>query len=218
MRVLVVEDQIELAETVATGLRQQGMAVDVAFDGNEALSRAAVNVYDVIVLDRGLPGLPGDDVCRSLVANGCESRVLMLTAAGTIEDRVDGLGLGSDDYLPKPFAFAELVARIHALGRRAGPSLPPTLVHGDLRLDPAKRIATRGGVRLPLTPKEFSALEVLLRAQGGIVSTDDLLDRIWDGQSDPLPSAVKMTISRLRSKLGEPPVILTVSHVGYSIG
>lgn len=217
MRVLVVEDQVELAETVATGLRQQGMAVDVVFDGNDALARATVNTYDVIVLDRGLPGLHGDEVCQSLIMQGCESRVLMLTAAGTIEDRVNGLGLGSDDYLPKPFAFAELVARIHALSRRGGASLPPTLVRGDLMLDPAKRVATRAGTRLPLTPKELSVLELLLRAQGGVVSAEELLERVWDEHADPFTNSVKMTVSRLRQKLGDPPLIVTAPHLGYRI-
>ena len=217
MRVLVVDDHVELAETVASGLRRQGMAVDVAVDGREALSRAPVDAYDVIVLDRGLPGVHGDEVCRTLVAAGCASRVLMLTAAGTIEDRVSGLGLGSDDYLPKPFAFAELVARIHALSRRAGASLPPTLVRADLQLDPARRVATRAGTRLPLTPKEFSVLELLLRAQGAVVSAEQLLESVWDAHCDPFTNTVKMTMSRLRAKLGDPPLIVTLPHVGYQI-
>ncbi|HTX01123.1 MAG TPA: response regulator transcription factor [Acidimicrobiales bacterium] len=217
MRVLVVDDHVELAETVASGLRRQGMAVDVAVDGREALSRATVDAYDVIVLDRGLPGVHGDEVCRTLVAAGCASRVLMLTAAGTIEDRVSGLGLGSDDYLPKPFAFAELVARIHALSRRAGASLPPTLVRADLQLDPARRVATRAGTRLPLTPKEFSVLELLLRAQGAVVSAEQLLESVWDAHCDPFTNTVKMTMSRLRAKLGDPPLIVTLPHVGYQI-
>jgi DNA-binding response OmpR family regulator len=217
VKVLVVEDQVELAETVATGLRRQGMAVDVAFDGPDALSHAAVNTYDVIVLDRNLPGMHGDEVCRTLVANGCHSRVLMLTAASTIEDRVNGLGLGSDDYLPKPFAFAELVARIQALGRRTGPPLPPTFVHGDLQLDPAKRVAIRAGARLALSPKEFGVLELLLKAQGSIVSAEELLERVWDEAADPFTNTVKMTISRLRGKLGDPPVIETIAPGGYRI-
>jgi DNA-binding response OmpR family regulator len=166
MRVLVVEDDAELAETLAVGLRREGMAIDVTGDGYDALDRLELVAYDVVVLDRDLPGLHGDQVCRAIVADGRPSRVLMLTAAGTIGDRVEGLGLGADDYLPKPFAFAELVARIRALGRRAGPPRPPILQHGDLRLDPALRVATRAGARLPLTPKELGVLELLLAAAG----------------------------------------------------
>jgi DNA-binding response OmpR family regulator len=217
MKVLVVDDQIELAETVATGLRQQGMTVDVAFDGKDALYHASFTNYDVIVLDRNLPGVHGDEVCRTLVADGCQSRVLMLTAATTIEDRVNGLGLGCDDYLPKPFAFAELIARVQALGRRGGPPLPPVLVNGDLRLDPAKRVATRAGTRLALNPKEFAVLELLLRAQGAVVSADELLERVWDEHADPYTNTVKMTVSRLRTKLGDPPLIVTVSRGGWQI-
>ena len=217
MRVLVVEDHVKLANTVAAGLRREGMAVDVAFDGNDAVEHATVTAYDVIVLDRDLPGLHGDEVCGVLVAAGCESRILMLTAASTISDRVDGLGLGADDYLPKPFAFAELVARIRALARRRHPPRPPALCHGDLRLDPAQRVATRGGRRLSLSPKEFAVLEVLLEAGGAVVSAEELLDRAWDEMADPFTNAVKMTVSRLRGKLGEPPLIETVAQAGYRI-
>jgi len=167
MRVLVVEDDGELAETLAVGLRREGMAIDVAGDGYDALDRLELVPYDVVVLDRDLPGLHGDEVCRSIVADGCSSRVLMLTAAAAVGDRVEGLGLGADDYLPKPFAFAELVARIRALGRRSGPPLPPVLEHGDLRLDPALRVATRAGARLPLAPKEFAVLELLWPPRAG---------------------------------------------------
>jgi DNA-binding response OmpR family regulator len=217
MKVLVVEDHADLAETVATGLRREGMAVDVVLDGQDALEHVLVVSYDVIVLDRDLPGLHGDDVCRALAADGCDSRILMLTAAGTIADRVEGLGLGADDYLPKPFAFAELVARIRALGRRSHPPLPPTLSHGDLRLDPAKRVATRAGRRLALTQKEFAVLERLLAAQGRVLSAEELLDKVWDEMADPFTNTVKVTVSRLRAKLGDPPLIETVAQVGYRI-
>jgi DNA-binding response OmpR family regulator len=217
MRVLLVEDHAELAETVAAGLRREGMAVDVAGDGHDALARLDLVAYDVVVLDRDLPRLHGDQVCQSIVASGRASRVLMLTAAGTVTDRVAGLSLGADDYLPKPFAFAELVARIRALARRAGPPLPPVLTHGELRLDPALRVATRAGARLPLTPKEFAVLELLLGAQGRVVSAEELLDRVWDEMADPFTGTVKVTISRLRAKLGDPPVIETVAQAGYRI-
>ncbi|MEH1126994.1 response regulator transcription factor [Micromonospora sp. CPCC 206061] len=217
MRVLVVEDHRELAETLAAGLRREGMAIDVAWDGLAGLERASVNRYDVVVLDRDLPGMHGDDVCRSLVANGYPARVLMLTAAVTIEDRVDGLTCGADDYLPKPFAFAELVARIRALARRSQPPLPPVLTHGDIRLDPGKRIASRGGQRLELSPKEFAVLELLLAAQGRVVSAEELLERAWDEATDPFTNTVKVTVSRLRRKLGEPPLIETVAQTGYRI-
>ncbi len=217
MRVLIVEDHRKLAEKIAGGLRRDGMAADVALDGQDALDHASVNRYDVIVLDRDLPRVHGDEVCRSLLARGCESRILMLTAAGAIEDRVDGLGLGADDYLPKPFAFAELVARIRALARRSRPPAPPVLVRGDLRLDPARRVATRGGLRLALSPKELAVLELLLEARGAVVSAEELLERAWDEMADPFSSAVKMTISRLRAKLGDPPVIQTVAQAGYRI-
>jgi DNA-binding response OmpR family regulator len=217
MRVLVIEDDAELAEAIGTGLRRERMAVDIALDGSDGLDRALVTGFDVIVLDRDLPGLHGDDVCAGLVAAGGRSRVLMLTAAATIEDRVDGLDLGADDYLPKPFAFAELVARIRALLRRAQPALPPVLSHGDLVLDPARRVASRGGRVLGLGPKEFGVLELLLAAQGRVVSAEELLERVWDEMADPFTTAVKVTISRLRRKLGDPPVICTVAQTGYRI-
>jgi len=217
MRVLVVEDDRELAEAIGVGLRREQMAVDLAFDGDAGLERALVYGYDVIVLDRDLPRKRGDDVCAYLVEQGCRSRVLMLTAAATIEDRVDGLHLGADDYLPKPFAFAELVARIRALFRRAQPAMPPVLEHGDLRLDPARRAASRGGKPLELGPKEFGALELLLAAQGRVVSAEELLERVWDEMADPFTTSVKVTISRLRRKLGDPPVIETITQAGYRI-
>ncbi|GAA0410057.1 response regulator transcription factor [Microbispora corallina] len=213
----MVEDHEELAHTVAAGLRREGMAVDVALDGDAALVRASVHRYDVVVLDRDLPGRHGDDVCRSLVASGYPARVLMLTAAATVDDKVTGLGIGADDYLPKPFSFAELVARVRALDRRTTPALPPVLVHGDLRVDPATRVATRGGRRLGLSPKEFAVLELLLAAGGAVVSAEDLLERGWDEFADPFTQTVKVTISRLRRKLGDPPLIETVPQAGYRI-
>ncbi len=217
MRVLVVEDQSELADSVGRVLRREGMAVDVAYDGEDALERTALVEYDIVVLDRDIPGVHGDDVCRSLVTRALPTRVLMLTASGTIADRVEGLNLGADDYLPKPFAYAELVARIRALGRRSQPALPPVLVRGDLSLDPAMRIATRGGVRLALTTKEFAVLEYLLAAQSRVVSAEELLERVWDEAADPFTTTVKATINRLRSKLGGPPLIETVPRGGYRI-
>jgi len=217
MRVLVVEDHPKLAIAVGTVLRREGMAVDVVFDGHEALGHLAITAYDVVVLDRDLPRVHGDDVCRQLVADGCEARILMLTAAGTVDDRVEGLGLGADDYLAKPFAIAELVARIRALLRRSRPALPPTLGHGDLVLDPAHRTVTRAGEPVALSAKEFGVLELLLRAQGAVVSSETLLEGAWDEAADPFTNAVRMTISRLRAKLGDPPVIETVSPVGYRV-
>ncbi len=218
MRVLVVEDHPRLAETVATVLRREGMAVDVAFDGREALARVALITYDVVVLDRDLPGVHGDEVCRLLVAEGCPSGVLMLTAAGGLEERIHGLGIGADDYLSKPFHLAELVARIRALARRSRPALPPTLEHGDLQLDSARRVVTRAGRPVALSPKEYAVLELLLGAEGRAVSTQEILERAWDDATDPFTNAVRMTVSRLRAKLGDPPVIQTVSPVGYRIG
>ena len=218
MRVLLVEDHHELAETVADVLRSEGMAVDVAPDGQAALYRAGINHYDVVVLDRDLPGMHGDEVCRSLAAAGSPSRVLMLTAAGSLEDRVDGLELGADDYLPKPFAFTELIARIRAVSRRSGPPLPAILACGDLRLDPARRTATRAGRRLALSPKEFAVLEYLMSAGGRIVPAEELLERVWDEAADPFTATVKVTIGRLRAKLGEPPAIETVREGGYRTG
>jgi DNA-binding response OmpR family regulator len=217
MRVLLVEDHKELAATVAAGLRREGMAVDLVFDGADALAHPALGSYDVVVLDRDLPVVHGDDVCRQLVARGSRARVLMLTAAGTIDDRVDGLRLGADDYLAKPFAFAELVARVRALARRAQPALPPTLTRGDLRLDTGRRLATRAGARLDLSAKELAVLELLLAADGAVVSAERLLERAWDEHADPFSNVVKVTMSRLRRKLGDPPVIETVPHAGYRI-
>jgi DNA-binding response OmpR family regulator len=217
MRVLVAEDHAKLATTVAEGLRRAGMAVDVAFDGADALEHTASTEYDVVVLDRDLPGVHGDEVCRTLVAGGSPARILMLTGARTVGDRIEGLGLGADDYLPKPFDFGELVARIRALVRRPGASLPPTLSHRDLQLDSARRQATRAGKELALNPKEFAVLEVLLGAGGAVVSSEQLLERVWDEQADPFSQAVRTTMSRLRAKLGDPPVIETVARSGYRI-
>lgn len=218
MRVLVIEDFEVLARSIGTGLRREGMAVDVVLNGKDALGHLAITRYDVVVLDRDLPGVPGDEVCRQIVAGGSESRVLMLTAASTVKDRVGGLGLGADDYLPKPFDFSELVARVRALGRRATPAAPPMLEAGGLVLDPSRRVALRGGRRLELSPKEFSVLECLLASGDRVVSTEELLERVWDDAADPFTTAVKTTIRRLRAKLGEPPLIETVREVGYRIG
>jgi DNA-binding response OmpR family regulator len=217
MRVLVIEDDEELAETVAAGLREARIAVDVALDGEAGLARALVHEYDVIVLDRDLPRVHGDQVCAKLVAAGGRSRVLMLTGAATNEEMIAGLGLGADDYLPKPFAFAVLLARIAALARRAQPSIPPVLEHGDIMLDTARRLVQRAGRPLTLRPKEFGVLELLLAAQGRTVPAEELLERVWDEQADPFTGAVKITISRLRTKLGNPPVIETVAKAGYRI-
>ena len=218
MRVLVAEDFEVLARSIGTGLRREGMAVDVVLDGDDALEHLAVTRYDVVVLDRDLPGVHGDEVCRRITAAGAGSRVLMLTAASTIRDRVEGLGLGADDYLPKPFDFAELVARVRALARRSAPAVPPVLIAGDLRLDPARRVAERGGRRLDLSPREFAVLECLLAAGGRAVSAEELLERVWDEMADPFTTAVKSTIRRLRGKLGDPPVVDTVREGGYRIG
>jgi DNA-binding response OmpR family regulator len=217
MRVLVVEDHARLARAVAEGLRREGMAVDVALDGADALAHVALHRYDVVVLDRDLPAVHGDQVCRTLVAEHRDTRVLMLTAASTIRDRVDGFELGADDYLPKPFEFPELVARTRALGRRAVAPLPPTLVRGDLTLDPSRRVAYRADRRLVLTPKEFALLECLLAADGSVVSAEALLERVWDEAANPFTSTVKTTIGRLRAKLGDPPAIETVREAGYRI-
>jgi DNA-binding response OmpR family regulator len=217
MRVLVVEDHARLADSVARVLRREGMAVDIAYDGTAALELTAETDYDVVVLDRDLPGVPGDEVCRRLMREPLRTRVLMLTAAAAVADRVEGLTLGADDYLPKPFAYPELVARIRALGRRSQPAVPPVLAHGDLTLDPAQRVATRAGSRLVLNPKELAVLEYLLTADGRVVSAEELLERVWDSAADPFTTTVKATMNRLRAKLGEPSVIETVPRAGYRI-
>src|ERR1700728_3076193 len=215
MRGLVTEDDEVLAAAVAAGLRREGMAVDVAPDGGAALERLAVVRYDVLVLDRDLPGLHGDDVCKTVRDERPDTGILMLTAAGALEDVIEGLSLGADDYLPKPFRFAELVARIHALSRRTAPSRPPILSHGDLELDPARRRLTRDGKELELARKEFAVLEALMAADGATVSAEQLLERVWDEHTDPFTNVVRMTIMTLRRKLGEPAVVQTVIGVGY---
>jgi DNA-binding response OmpR family regulator len=217
MRVLIAEDHRRLARALAEGLRREGMAVDLAYDGHDALAHVALTRYDVVVLDRDLPGVHGDEVCRTLVQGEHGSRVLMLTAASTIRDRVEGLGLGADDYLVKPFDFDELVARVRALARRASPPLPPMLAHGDLMLDPGRRTAHRAERRLTLSPKEFALLEYLLGADGRVVSAEELLARVWDEAANPFSATVKTTIGRLRGKLGDPPLIETVREAGYRI-
>lgn len=214
----MVEDFEVLARSIGTGLRREGMAVDVVLDGNDAVDRLAATRYDVIVLDRDLPGVSGDDICRRVVDGRRGTRVLMLTAAADIEDRVEGLGLGADDYLPKPFAFAELVARVRTLARRSAPPVPPILSCGDITVDPARRAGFRAGRRLDLSPKELALLECMLASAGVVLSAEDLLERVWDEAADPFTSAVKHTVHRLRAKLGDPPVIETVREGGYRIG
>ena len=217
MRVLIVEDEQVLADAIATGLRRGAMAVDVAYDGEGALERTSVNDYDVVVLDRDIPQIHGDEVCRQLVASGTTARIIMLTAAGELDDKVTGLALGADDYLAKPFAFAELMARVRALGRRSSPPLPPVLERTGVRLDPNRREVTRDGQPIVLTNKEFAVLEVLMRAQGTVVSAEHLLEKAWDEYIDPFTNVVRVTIMTLRRKLGDPPVIETVPGAGYRL-
>jgi len=217
MRVLVVEDEQLLADTLAEGLRRLSMAVDVCYDGGAALERVGVHGYDVVVLDRDLPKVHGDDVCRAVLAAGGEARVLMLTAAGEVTDRVAGLRLGADDYLTKPFAFDELVARVQALGRRARPALPPVLERSGVLLDLPRHQASRDGRHLALSRKEFAVLEVLMRAEGAVVSAEDLLEKAWDEHVDPFTNAVRVAVMTLRRKLGEPPVIDTLPGAGYRL-
>jgi len=217
VRVLVIEDDEELAEIVGATLRRAQMAVDVTFDGAAGLERAILHDYDVIVLDRDLPGVHGDQICAELVSRGCRGRVLMLTAAATTDDLVDGLARGADDYIAKPFDLPELVARVGVLVRRSQPVLPPVLRRGDLELDTARRRASRGGRPLELSPKELGVLELLLAAQGRVVSSEELLERVWDENADPFSQAVKTTVSRLRAKLGDPPLIETVVQAGYRL-
>jgi DNA-binding response OmpR family regulator len=215
MRVLIAEDERRLADAIARGLRREGMAVDVAPDGSDALMKARVVRYDVLVLDRDLPGLHGDEVCRMVRGERPETGILMLTAAAAVEDLVEGLSLGADDYLAKPFRFAELVARIRALARRAVPRQPAVLRHADVELDPATRRLTRAGQPIELARKEFAVLETLMAAQGATVSAEELLERVWDEHTDPFTNVVRMTIMTLRRKLGEPPLVETVIGVGY---
>lgn len=217
MRILVAEDEVVLADAIAEGLRLQSLAVDTAYDGDAALRRLAVNSYDVLVLDRDLPVVHGDDVCRAVVDSGWDVRMLMLTAAGDLTDRVAGLALGADDYLPKPFAFVELIARVRALGRRARPAAPPVLERAGLRLDTTRRQVYRDGHHVALSRKEFAVLEELLRADGAVVSTEQLLERAWDEHTDPFTGVVRVTVLTLRRKLGPPQVVTTVTGVGYQI-
>jgi two-component system, OmpR family, response regulator VanR len=215
--VLVAEDERRVADAVARGLRREGMAVDVAYDGGSALDKARLHAYDVLVLDRDLPVVHGDDVCRTLRDEEPDSRVLMLTAADAVDDLVDGLSLGADDYMPKPFEFAELVARLRALARRTHPANPPTLTAGDVALDSARRTVTRAGRPVDLTPREFAVLESLMAADGAVLSNDELVRRVWDENADPFTNSVRMTVLRLRRKLGDPPLIETVKGAGYRI-
>ena len=217
MRILIAEDERRLAGAIARGLRREGMAVDITHDGASALMKARVFPYDVVVLDRDLPELHGDEVCRRLSGDERETKVLMLTAADGLDDVVDGLTLGADDYLPKPFEWKELVARIHALARRAGRARPAVLRRGDLELDPARRSVTRAGAELDLTPKEFGVLEALMSADGAAVSAEDLLQQVWDENADPFTNTVRMTVMTLRRKLGEPAVLETVMGAGYRV-
>ena len=217
MRILVAEDERRLAGAIARGLRREGMAVDITHDGASALIKARVVPYDVVVLDRDLPEMHGDEVCRRLSDSERETKVLMLTAADEPDDIVDGLTLGADDYLPKPFEWKELVARIRALARRAGRARPTVLRRGDLELDPAAHIVTRAGEEVDLTPKEFGVLETLMAADGAAVSVEDLLQRVWDEHADPFTNTVRMTVMTLRRKLGDPPVLETVMGAGYRI-
>jgi DNA-binding response OmpR family regulator len=217
VRVLIAEDERRLADAIAKGLRREGMAVDLAPDGTDALMKSRVIRYDVVVLDRDLPGTHGDEVCRKVRDERPETGILMLTAAGTLDDLIDGLALGADDYLPKPFRFAELVARIRALGRRSLPSRPPVLTHRDIELDPARRTVTRAGTDVRLARKELAVLEALMSADGATVSAEELLERVWDDQIDPFTNVVRMTIMTLRRKLGDPAVVETVIGVGYRL-
>jgi DNA-binding response OmpR family regulator len=217
VRVLVIEDEQLLADAIAEGLRRSAIAVDVVYDGDAALERLGINEYDVAILDRDLPVVHGDEVCRAIVDSGAETRVLMLTASAEVADRVEGLSIGADDYLPKPFAFAELEARVRALGRRARPAAPPVLDRGGVRLDPARREVYREGRFVSLSRKEFAVLEELLRADGAVVSSEQLLERAWDEHTDPFTNVVRVTMMTLRRKLGDPQIVQTVPGVGYRV-
>jgi DNA-binding response OmpR family regulator len=217
MRVLVAEDEPILANAIATWLRRESFAVDVVLDGGAALERLAVNDYDVVLLDRDLPVVHGDDVCRAIVDGGWPVRVLMLTAAAGVRDRVAGLGLGADDYLPKPFAFAELSARVHALARRNQPAAPPVLERAGIRLDAARREVFRDGRPIALANREFAVLAELMRADGAVVSAEQLLEKAWDENIDPFTNVVRVTVMKLRKKLGDPPVVETVAGAGYRL-
>ncbi|MGH4034936.1 response regulator transcription factor [Actinomycetota bacterium Odt1-20B] len=218
MRVLVVEDEQYMARVIEMGLRRESMAVDVVHDGEAALEKAAVYDYDAVVLDRDLPGVHGDEVCRRIVAQGLDCRILMLTAAGRLGDKVEGLGLGADDYLAKPFDFPELVARLRALYRRSPQAHAPVLTFADLTFDTHRRRVTRAGHEVRLTPKELAVLELLLRADGGVLSAEYLLDKAWDAHADPLTNAVRLVVHTLRKKLGEPQLVHTAISAGYYLG
>jgi DNA-binding response OmpR family regulator len=217
VRILVVEDERILAEAVAEWLRREALAVDVVYDGDAALERLGVHEYDVVILDRDLPVVHGDEVCRALIDSGAQARVLMLTASATVRDRVAGLALGADDYLIKPFAFAEMAARVHALARRNQPAAPPVLERSGISLDPARRMVLRDGLPVALANKEFGVLSELLRARGAVVSSEQLLEKVWDENVDPFTNVVRVTVMKLRRKLGEPQVVQTVPGVGYLI-
>jgi len=217
MRVLVVEDEEIMGEALVIGLRRSGYAVDLVTEGAAALEQASVNHYDVILLDRDLPVVHGDEVCEALVRERIPARILMLTAAGSVAEKVDGFALGADDYLPKPFAFAELLARVDALARRTSPAVPPRLRVGELDIDTSRRSVTRAGRTVPLTLKEYGVLAELARADGGVVSAEDLLERVWDEHADAFSNAVRVTMVGLRRKLGEPPVIETLRGAGYRL-
>jgi len=217
MRILVVEDERLLADAIGELLRREAFAVDVVYDGRSALDRVGVNDYDVVVLDRDLPGVSGDEVCRAVVEAGLTTRVLMLTAATAVRDRVAGLAIGADDYLPKPFATAELSARVHALARRSRPAAPPVLTRSGIRLDPARQLVHRNERMVALTNREFAVLAELLRADGAVVTTERLLEKAWDEHIDPLTNVVRVTMMRLRRKLGDPPVVENVPGVGYRL-
>lgn len=215
MRVLIAEDEVYLAEAVQVVLAREGMAVDVVHDGSAALELVSVNAYDVLILDRDLPGVHGDDVCRAVVESGDGPAILMLTASTGLAEKVEGFELGADDYLAKPFAFPELIARLRSLGRRPRDAMPPILEQGDVRLDSFRREVYRRGRYVKLSRKEFAVLEVLMGARGGVISAETLLEKAWDANADPFTNAVRMTISTLRRRLGDPSPIETVSGVGY---
>jgi len=217
VRILVAEDERLMADAIAEWLRREAFAVDVAYDGDTALERLGVNEYDVVVLDRDLPVVPGDEICRAIVDSAAQTRVLMVTAAAAVRERVAGLAIGADDYLTKPFALVELTARVHALARRTRPAAPPVLRRAGLRLDPARHEADRDGHWLPLSRKEFAVLAEMMRADGAVVSSEHLLEKVWDEHIDPFTNVVRVTVMKLRRKLGDPPLIETVPGVGYRL-
>lgn len=217
MRILIVEDEPRLGAAISRGLRREGFGTDLASDGADALAKLAMVDYDVVLLDRDIPVVHGDDVCRQAAAAGSRARILMLTASGTLDDRVEGLGLGADDYLSKPFAFTELVARVRALGRRSTPAVPPILDRKGIVLDPGRRAVEREGHPIALSPKEFGLLEELMKADGRVLSAEALLERVWDENADPFTNVVRVSMATLRKKLGDPPVIETIIGAGYRL-